>query len=439
MRALYTLFGSSFLLFGLLSGVVACSGDDSSQNDGGNDVVTSDVDTSDGGSEASTTYPAFVIDAPQVTDYGGPELTTPKVQPVFFPGFDYATELTDFTAKIGASSYWAALAEYKIGPITSATPITLTAADTPGTAITDAQIQAWLKARWDGTHPEFGTAPDPSTIYALYYPTVTVITLGGGGGTGDAGAPDGGFAGSKSCVSFGGYHGDVLIGTQDIAYAVLPECPTFGSYKGADVVTTTSSHELSEAVTDPDTAVIGPAYITTDDNHLAWASFLGGGEIGDMCAQYPSSFYKPTDFAYLVQRNWSNKQAKAGHDPCVPADGSVYFNAMAVLPDKLTTTQNVTTEGVNIPQGSPKTIDVDLFSDGPTEGNILVSAQAFSRTAAAPVTITFDKTSGVNGEVLHATLTSTGAFTSKAKTATLVITASNGARQNIWIGLLGQQ
>ena len=158
-----------------------------------------------------------------------------------------------------------------------------------------------------------------------------------------------------------------------------------------------------------------------------------------MCAQFPSSFYKPTDFAYLVQRNWSNKQAKAGHDPCVPADSSVYFNAMPVLTDKLTTFQNVVTEGVNIPIGTPKTIDIDLFSDGPTTGNIIVSAQALSRTGVAPVTITLDKTAGLNGEVIHATLTSTGAFTNKSKTATLVLTASNGTRQNLWLGLLGQQ
>jgi hypothetical protein len=55
------------------------------------------------------------------------------------------------------------------------------------------------------------------------------------------------------------------------------------------------------------------------------------------------------------------------------------------------------------------------------------------------VTIAFDKTSGLNGEKLHATLTSTAAFTNKSKTATLVLTASNGTRQNLWIALLGQQ
>ena len=108
MRAVYTFFASVLLA----SGIYACSGDDPSQTDAGNDAGLGDVvDLPDGGAEASTTYPAFVIDAPQVTDYGGPELTSPKVQPVYFPGFDYATQLTDFNAKIGASAYWAALAE----------------------------------------------------------------------------------------------------------------------------------------------------------------------------------------------------------------------------------------------------------------------------------------------------------------------------------------
>ena len=440
MRAIYTFFLASSIT-GLL---FACSGDDQSQSDGGDDVQqTADGDTTDGGSEASTTYPAFVIDAPQVTDYGGPELTTPKVQPIFFPGFDYPTQLTDFNAKLGTSSYWAALAEYKIGPIVSATPIALTSGQIQPADIgniSDAYIQSWLKSRFDGTHPEFGTTPDSNTIYALYYPPATVITLGGGGGGGDAGTDGGGgFGGSKSCTGFGGYHGDVAINGQDIPYAVLPECPTFGSYTGVNVVTTTTSHELSEAVTDPYGNISGPAYITVDDNHLVWSSFLGGGEIGDMCAQFASSFYKPTDFNYLVQRNWSNKAAKAGHDPCVPSDGSVYFNAMPVLPDTLAFAGNAQTKGLNVPLNTPKTLEIDLFSDGPTATNILVSAQAYTRTGPAPVTVTFDKTVGMNGDKLTATVTSTGAFTSKSKTATLVISTEYSGRQNLWIALLGQQ
>ena len=115
-----------------------------------------------------------------------------------------------------------------------------------------------------------------------------------------------------------------------------------------------------------------------------------------------------------------------------------YFNAMPVLPDILAT-QNITTKGLNVPVGTPKTLEIDLFSDGPTAGNILVSAQAYTRTGLAPVTVTFDKSSGLNGDKLTATVTSTGAFTNKSKTATLVLTSSNGGRQNLWIAMLGQQ
>jgi hypothetical protein len=432
MRAFYILSFAALL---------ACSSDDAAVTDAGDaqaDDVNADVDL---GSDASTTYPAFTIDAPQVANLGGPTLKTPTVQPIFFPGFDYATEITDFTSKIGASSYWGGLSTYGINKLAQATPITLSTAQIVAAdigTISDAYIQSWLTSRFDGTHPEFGTTPDANTIYALFYPTSTTIYLGGGGGPTDGGVPDGGgFGGSKSCAGFGGYHGDVIIDNKDIAYAVLPECPTFGSLKGLDVSTSTTSHELSEAVTDP-YPMGGPAYSQTDDNHIAWMFFLGGGEVGDMCAQFPTSFYKPSDLPYTVQRNWSNTQAKAGHDPCVPADATVYFNAMPVLPDKLAR-NNITTEGLNIPVGQPKVMEVDLFSDAPTVGNIIVSAQAFTRTGAAPVSFAFDKTAGLNGDKLHVTVTSTGAFTNSSKTATLVLTASNGARQNVWIGLLGQQ
>ncbi len=434
MRALYT------LIFLVPAALFACSGDDSANSDAGNDAqsdVTPDVDLTP---DASSTYPAFKVDAPQVVSLGGPVLKTPKVQPVYFPGFDYATQMTDFTSKIGASSYWAALTEYGVGAITSATPIALTSGQIDpadiGT-ITDAYIQSWLQARFDGSHPEFGTTPDPNTIYALFYPPQTAIYLGGV--PTDGGVPDGGpLGGQKSCTSFGGYHGEVVIQNQHIPYAVLPECPTFGSYTGVDVATTTASHELSEAATDPLTTS-NIAYGQEDDNHLAWEFFLGGGEIGDMCAQFPSSFYVPSDFKHVVQRNWSDTSAKAGHDPCVPADTTPYFNSMPVFPDTVTTFGGAQTKGLNVPVGTPKVLEIDLFSDAPTSGPWKVAAQALTRTGNAPVTLSFDQTTGSNGDTLHLTVTSTAAFTNKSKTATLVITSTLGVRENLWIGMLAQQ
>lgn len=425
-----------FLAIGLLT---ACSGDDT--NGGTPDADDGDAtNQSDGGGPVvDAGYPAITVDAPQVVSIGGPVLTAPKVQPIYFQGFDYATQVTDFTSKLGASTYWAALAEYKVGKLVADAPIALTSADPAPASITDAEIQSWLKSRWDGNHPEFGAAPDPSTIYAIFYPSSTTIYLSSGF-TPDGGAPDGGGFGSQaSCQTFGGYHGDVIVGTADIPYAVLPECPTFGSYTGADVSTSTASHELSEASTDP-LPTTNPAYDQTDDDHLAWMFFLGGGEVGDMCAQFPESFYVPKDLGYLVQRNWSNASAKAGHDPCQPADATPsYFNTMPVLTDAIAV-RGTTTKGVDVPVGTSKTIQLDLFSDGPTSGPWTVDAKAYTRGGpTTAVTFSLDKTSGQNGDKLNLTVTSAAAITTKSQTATLVITSTSGVRENLWIGMIGQQ
>jgi hypothetical protein len=427
MRAVCILLLGAFQL--------ACGGDDSN---GTPDAADETVLQPDAGlPDTSVAYPAFTIDAPQVANQGGPVLAAPKVQAVFFPGFDYATQLTSFMSKLGASAYWSGLAEYKVGALTAPTPITLTSAQiVPADIgnINDAYIQSWLQARFDGTHPEFGTVPDPAAVYTLFYPTTTVISLGGGG------APDGGggFGGSKSCSSFGGYHGDVSIKGVSVAYAVMPECPTFGNLAGVDVVTATTSHELAEAATDPFPMSM-PAYSQVDANHFAWMSFLGGGEIGDLCAQFPSSFYAPSDVGFMVQRTWSNARATAGKDPCQPADSTTpYFNAMPVFKDPITV-HSTSSKGILVPVGQTKPLEVDLFSDTPTTSTWALTAQAYGRSGAAvPITLAFDTASGQNGDKVNLNVTATGALTNSSKTATILVTSSLNGRQNIWLGYVGQ-
>lgn len=182
-----------------------------------------------------------------------------------------------------------------------------------------------------------------------------------------------------------------------------------------------------------------PAYAQVDDAHLAWMFFLGGGAIGDMCAQFESSIETPPDIGYAVQRNWSNASAKAGHDPCQPSPATpAYFNAMPVLSDSLTS-HGTTTQGINVPNGTSKTLELDLFSDGPTSADWTLSAHAYARNGQAPVTFTFDETTGHNGDKAMVTVTSTGPLTNSSKTATIVISSTLGARQNVWLGMLGQQ
>ncbi len=431
MRALYILMIAAL--------VPACSSDDSSNTPDASDAATqSDVNVS----ETNTTYPAFAPDVPQVVSAGGPVLNTPKVQPVFFPGFDYPTQLTSFLATVGATTYWGVLSEYKVGALTSATPVTLTSSQiVPADIgnITDAYIQSWLQSRFDGTHPEFGTTPDASTVYALFYPSATVISLGGGGGPTDAGVPDGGgFGSQKSCQSFGGYHGDVGINGVTVAYAVLPECPSFGALNGVDALTATTSHELAEAATDP-FPTSNPAYSQVDTNHFAWMSFLGGGEIGDMCAQFPTSFYVPPNFGFMVQRPWSNASAKAGTDPCQIADATPYFNAMPVFNDTVATRGGGTSKGVVVPVNGSKALELDLFSDKATSGPWTLTAQAYGRGGAAvPISFAFDNTTGQNGDKVNLTITSSGALTNTTKTATFVVRSTLNARENVWIGYIGQ-
>ena len=97
--------------------------------------------------------------------------------------------------------------------------------------------------------------------------------------------------GSASCQAFCGYHNDI---SGQIYYAVMPYPGCQGCTGGMDVftaLTSTSSHELCEAITD---AVPGQGWY--DDSN---------GEIGDICAWKTKQVG-----AYTVQLEWSNNAGK---------------------------------------------------------------------------------------------------------------------------------
>jgi hypothetical protein len=413
--------------------------------------------TDDAGSADPAAYPAEHSPLPQVTSLGGPVLATPKVVPIFFPGFSFRTELVDFSAKLGKSAYWKAVAsEYGVGELTALTAIDV--ADAPAAIITDADIQAWLESRFDGTHPEFGTTPVEGAIYTLFYPAATTIYLGnaptptpdGGADSGatdggaDSGATDGGARQPRaqaSCKSFGGYHQDVKVKGVSVAYAVIPQCTKFGPLTGLDVVTGTPSHEWVEAATDP-YPIGNPAYSTVDDAHLSWQFALGAGEVGDMCAQYDSSFYKDTEIGYTVQRSWSNAAATAGAEPCVPAPpgATPYFNTAPILKDDVSLAFGVT-KGVTVPVGKSKTIELDLFSSAATSGpwtvEVAASGAGGGGAGTPPVSFSLDTTSGQNGDKVNLTITANAATTSRIGGSIFVITSTLGTEKHYWAGVVG--
>ena len=415
-----TVIASSIIFF---SAAFACGGSTAQQPDAGNNedagqdpdatpnvVAGPDVDNG----AVSTTYPAFTVDAPQVVTGGGPTLVAPKLVPVYFGNDDttFTAQLTTFMNKLGASAFWLpAVGEYGVGAITSAAPIQLT--DTAPQTIDDADIQTWIASKIDdATLP----APDANTIYAIYYPDGTTVTLGQQGGT--------------SCQDFGAYHDNITYKGNDVAYAVMPRCSGWGP-SVLDTTTSAASHEFIEAATDPYPQTNG-AYTQVDDDHILWEFVLGGGETGDMCAQFAASYVTPSDLGFMVQRAWSNASAKAGHDPCQPADKSPYFNSMPVLKDKISIGGG-TTKGVHIPIGSSATIDVELFSDADTGGPWTVSATDTS--GAGAITFDWDRTSGQNGEKLH--LTINAVKKTQYGASGFIIKSKLNGRTTSWFGLVG--
>jgi hypothetical protein len=247
-----------------------------------------------------------------------------------------------------------------------------------------------------------------------------------------------------SCVEIGGYHNDFALdaahGGQQVAYAVVPRCANFGGLMGIDAVTGGESHELVEAATDPFPNA-SPAWAQVDETHLYWELALGGGEVGDMCAQDPEAFTQFSELPYVVQRIWSNKAALAGKDPCVPAlPDEVYFNASPVLSDTIDLSfegQPLSMQGVKIAVGQSKTIQVDLFSDAKTSGPWTVEAKDFFALMGQPANLglALDKSDGQNGSKLDLTID----VKSKSEFGVEIffLISTLGQTTHYWVGLVG--
>jgi hypothetical protein len=322
-------------------------------------------------------FPAFAFDVPRLQDYGGPTLKTPNVVPIFFANEDAAkiTAVTDFFSKLPASTYWTNVAtEYGVTSLTVAQTVTLV--ENAPTSINQAGIESWL-TNAIATH-EVPANQASKTIYFLYYPASTTVTL----------------QGLTSCTGFGGYHAV----TNGAVYAEVNGCASYGArlappetVTGIDFTTGLTTHELFEAVTDPFEATT-PAYASIDQAHAAWTMFLYGGEIGDTCEMQPSAFFKEPSLGYEVQRVFSNAAANAGQDPCVPAVGTPFVEAWP-------------TSDLQLQQGQTGTVSIHVATSAPT-GPITVSAidESQAHGNVQHLSLTLDKTTAQNGDTLTLTV-----------------------------------
>jgi hypothetical protein len=231
---------------------------------------------------ATTTPEAPPAPAPQLTFRGGPLLTAVEVFTVFWgPAWQQAPQsgllqtINQFFDFILTSPLIDQLAEFNVpgqaighGRYTGTVTITQPALRR---SITDNGIRHMLQQEIS-TNSAF-PQPSANTLYFVYLPPGVAVVQGG----------------SRSCQAFCGYHDNI---NGRIFYAVMPYPGCSGCTGGLsaqDALTSTSSHELCEAITD---AIPGQGWY--DDVH---------GEIGDICAWKTKKVGN-----YTVQLEWSNQR-----------------------------------------------------------------------------------------------------------------------------------
>jgi hypothetical protein len=223
--------------------------------------------------------------APSLTYRGGPLLTAVEVFTFFWgaawqaqPQAGLAQQINQFFDYALSSALIDQMSEYNVpgktighgkhtGSITLAVPALRH-------SVTDTGIQQFVQHEiaTNAAVPK----PTPNSLYFVYLPPGVVLSQGGG----------------RSCMTFCGYHSDINNGKVYYAAMPYPGCAgCTGGLSALDALTSTSSHELCEAITD---AIPGQGWY---DDH--------NGEIGDICAWQTKKLG-----AYTVQLEWSNKAGK---------------------------------------------------------------------------------------------------------------------------------
>jgi hypothetical protein len=347
-----------------------------------------------GGTDASNGAfkPAPHPALPQVVTLGGPVLVRPRVLPIMFANDAGATDVQGFLNELAGTPVWGnATSEYGVGALTVLPPVTVATA--PQT-ISDSALQSMLASNTGSASAAWGAA-DPGTIYLFVLPQGTIEQ-----------DPQG-----ACCNQYDGYHDETKVGSVSVPYAVSCTCPGFDgpSYTTLQERTIDMSHELFEAATDP-FPVTNPAYTQEDDNDIVW-TIVTGGEVGDMCEFNDDANVVPMGSTYMIQRSWSNAAAARGDNPCVPVvTPTPYLNAFPAL-TAITApalAPGFMTQGVNVPIGQRKTIDVTLSSAAATDKTWSVHVYDYETAvvgASSPgLSLSLDQTSGRNGDVLHLTI-----------------------------------
>jgi hypothetical protein len=362
---------------------------------------------------------------PQVGNLGGTVLASAKVQLIAYAEDPLAMDIQSFITELGSTTEWTTqTSQYGVGPFTQLPTILIPG--TPPASLDDSSgnptpFEQTLAANLTGASPAWGAA-DPTTEYVFLLPAGTNISSNGGG----------------CCTEFLGYHYETPVGATNVSYAVVCDCaPVQGqNITALENTTTTVSHEMVEEATDSN-----PAFARADRNDIVW-TYVTGGEIADMCEYNLDSNYLPPGSTYMIQRSWSNAAATAGTNPCVPvATTAPYFNSYVAYSDDIGISYYgyaVQTTGVKLAVGATRTVDVVLSSVAPTAGPWTVHAWDMNDYLGNPsnTTLSLDKTTGSNGDVLHLTIT-VNSYDPNFGGAGFIIESTLDGQDNLTMGAIG--
>jgi len=229
---------------------------------------------------------------PAVQYYGGGVLASVKAQAVYY-GSGAASLQTSFDSYVNyivKSPYMDALktAGYNVG---EGSAVTGYADNVPnlstGTTITDASIEKRLQADIKSGAVQ---NPDGSNLYIVVVEPNVAVSI----------------QGSNSVNNFLGYHNafdgyDAGGNAQTIHYAVITypggsignaALPSSLAKTAFDQLTDVTSHELAEAVTDPNVGLHGK---------VGWYDYQKNGEIGDITENNSNAYVRLGSANYLVQ------------------------------------------------------------------------------------------------------------------------------------------
>ncbi len=372
--------------------------------------------------------------------YGGPVVSNLQVVVVFW-GSGVSSVVTGgiggFFQGITDSTYFDLLSEYttNVTPIGGGTgtnqsigrgsyggefTISPSVCNVTPCVVTDAQVQAEVLSQINAAHlptPTLDSNGNVNTLYMIYFPPEATIDLD---------------SSNASCVTFCAYHGTTssIFNSKNLAYGVMPDFgPTSGCSLGCgggtefQNITSVSSHEMAETVTDIDVGiatVFGPPLSWYDPNT---SDQDGGGEIGDICNAQQSAVTTPNG-TYTVQKLWSNQSGlcvSIGSHPTFQltapssATSGVSFNFTVTAKNPVGTSTDTSYTGtVHFTSGDPQALLPSDFSFTPSDQG----TQGFSATLKTSGAQTIIATDTVNNAVKGTVTVTVGSGTLGALTFT---------------------